>query len=94
MKPSDRRARHCATCRCASTITGQIAMFLDGEGARPLTCEEIAQAIGYAGESIYLRTTLDRMAREEKILRTGKRYGALPENVADLRVWAKRRESS
>jgi hypothetical protein len=88
---SDRDARHCATCRCASTITGRIAKLLDDDSARQLTCEEIAEAIGYAGERIYLRTTLDRMAREEKILRTGKRYGTLPENVADLRVFAKRR---
>lgn len=78
-------ARHCATCRCAKTITGQVVTLLDGEASPRLTCEEIAAAIGYKGEAMYLRTTLDRMAREGKIRRAVKRYGTVPENIAELR---------
>lgn len=56
-----------------------------------MTCEEIAKAIRYRGDTRNVRQTLDRMAAEEKIVRIGKKYSAMPETIEDLRMWARER---
>lgn len=75
--------KHCATCRCASTITGQIAVLLDADPSRVWTPADIAEAINYEGN--YLFATLNRMAREEKIEMLSRgRYRSLVK-LAELR---------
>jgi hypothetical protein len=61
-------AKHCATCPCATTTTGQVAAFITNcAPAANVTTAQVAAAIGYEGA--YLDVILDKLAKASEIRR-------------------------